>query len=55
MTKEELVLRITSAMYKDRLSVENFNAYQLIKSYFLRLEMADLQGIAGQYGVYIHQ
>ena len=51
MTKEELALRITRAMYKDRRSLESFNAYQAIKSYFLELEMADLIGIASQYGI----
>ena len=54
MTKEELALRITRAMYKDRRSLESFNAYQSIKNYFLDLEMADLVGIAGQYGVRVH-
>jgi len=53
MTKEELALRITRAMYKDRRSLESFNAYQSIKNYFLDLEMADLVGIAGQYGVHV--
>jgi len=53
MTKEELALRITRAMFKDRRSIESFNAYQSIKSYFLDLEMADLIGIAGQYGVQV--
>ena len=51
MTKEELALRITRAMYKDRRSLESFNSYQSIKSYFLDLEMADLIGIASQYGI----
>ena len=54
MTKEELALRITRAMYKDRRNLESFNAYQAIKGYFLDLEMADLIGIAGQYGVKVH-
>ena len=45
MTKEELVLRITRAMYKDRRNLESFKAYQAIKGYFLDLEMADLIGI----------
>ena len=51
MTKEELALRITRAMYNDRRNLESFNAYQAIKGYFLDLEMADLIGIAGQYGI----
>ena len=38
MTKEELALRITRAMYNDRRNLENFNAYQAIKGYFLDLE-----------------
>ena len=50
MTKEELALRITRAMYNDR-HLESFNAYQAIKGYFLDLEMADLIGIASQYGI----
>ena len=48
MTKEELALRITRAMYKDRRSLESFNAYQAIKGYFLDLEMSDLIGVARQ-------
>ena len=54
MTKEELALRITRAMYKDRRSLESFNAYKAIKGYFLDLEMADLLGIASQYGIRVH-
>ena len=54
MTKEELALRIARAMYKDRRSIESFNAYQSIKSYFLDLEMADLIGVARQYGIHVH-
>ena len=53
MTKEELVLRITRAMYQDRRNLESFYAYQSIKGYFLDLEMADLIGIASQYGINI--
>ena len=51
MTKEELALRITRAMYNDRRSLESFNAYQAMKGYFLDLEKADLIGIASQYGI----
>jgi len=51
MTKEELALRITRAMYKDGRNLESFNAHQAIKGYFLDLEMADLIGIASQYGI----
>ncbi len=51
MIKEELVLRITRAMYKDRRNIESFNAYQAIKTYFLDLEMGDLIDIASQYGI----
>ena len=51
MTKEELTLRITRVMYKDRRNLESFNAHQAIKGYFLDLEMADLIGIASQYGI----
>ena len=51
MTTEELVLRITRAMYKDCRNLESFNAYQAIKGYFLDLEMADLIGIASQYDI----
>ena len=53
MTKEELALRITRAMYNDRRNLESVNAYQSIKGYFLNLEMADLIGIASQYGINI--
>ena len=55
MTKEELVLRITRAMYNDCRILESFNAYQAIKGYFLDLEMADLIGIASQYGIKMPQ
>ena len=51
MTKEELALRITRAMYTDRRNLESFKAYKAIKGYFLDLEMADLIGIASQYGI----
>ncbi len=54
MTKEELALSIAKAMYKDRLSSGSFNAYQSINKYFLELEIADLIGIAGQYGISVH-
>ena len=51
MTKEQLALRIARAMYNDRRNLESFNAYPAIKGYFLDLEMADLIGIASQYGI----
>ena len=51
MTKEELALRIAREMCNDCRNLESFNAYQAIKSYFLCLEMADLIGIASQYGI----
>ena len=51
MTKEELALLITRAMYNDRRNLESFNAYQSIKGYFLDLEMSDLIGIASQYAI----
>ena len=55
MTKEELAHRITRAMYQDRRNFESSNAYQAIKGYFLDLEMADLIGIASQYGINVPQ
>ena len=54
MTKEELAFRITRAVYKDGRNLESLNAYQCIRDYFLDLEMEDLLGIAGQYGVKVH-
>ena len=51
MTKEELALQIARAMHKGRGQFESCNAYQCIKGYLLDLEMADLLGIAGQYGI----
>ena len=51
MTKEELALQITRAMHKGCGQFESFNAYQCVKGYFLDLEIADLIGIAGQYGI----
>ena len=53
MTKEELALQITRSMYKGCGQFEAFNAYQCVKGYFLDLEMADLIGIAGQYGIVV--
>ena len=53
MTKEELVQQITRAMHKGCGQFESFNAYQCIKGYFLELEIADLIGIAGQYGIVV--
>ena len=53
MTKEELALQITRAMYKGCGQFESFNAYQCVKAYFLDLDMADLVGIAGQYGIVV--
>ena len=53
MTKEELALQIKRAMYKGCGQFESFNTYQCIKGYFLDLEMADLIGIAGQYGIVV--
>ena len=51
MTKEELALRISRAMYKDCRDIDSFNACHAVKGYFLDLEMADLIGIASQYGI----
>tara|TARA_Y100000814_G_C12153193_1_gene341651 strand:- start:392 stop:571 length:180 start_codon:yes stop_codon:yes gene_type:complete len=53
MTKEQLALRIASAIHTSRGKVESFHALQCIKNYFLDLEMQDLIGIAGQYGISI--
>ncbi|WP_320677000.1 hypothetical protein [Prochlorococcus sp. MIT 1300] len=51
MTKEELAQQITRAMHKRKDDYASFNAYKCIKGYFLDLEIEDLIGIAGQYGV----
>ena len=48
MTKEELALRVTRAMYKDHRNLKSFNTYQATRGYLLALEMADLKGIASQ-------
>ena len=53
MTREDLALQITRAMYKGCGQFESFNAYQCIKGYLLALEMADLIGVAGQYGIVV--
>ncbi len=53
MTKEELAIQITRAMYKGCGQFESFNAYKCIKGYFLDLEMADLIGVAGQYDIIV--
>ena len=46
MTKEDLALRITRAMYKDRRSLESFHVYQAIKGYSLDLDLTHLIGLA---------
>ena len=51
MTKEEIALQITRAIYKNRQNLESSMAYQCLRSYFIGLEMDDLIGIAIQYGV----
>ena len=51
MTKEELALQITRAMHKGQGNFESFNACQCVKAYFLDLEVEELIGIAGQYGI----
>ncbi len=51
MTKEEIALQITRAIYKDQTNLESFKAYHCIKRYFLGLEIDDLIGIANQYGI----
>ena len=53
MTKEELAQKITRAMHKGCGQFESFKPNQCIKGYFLDLEMADLIGIAGQYGIVV--
>ena len=54
MTKREIALCITRAIYKNRRNLETFNAYQSIQSYLLALEMGELTGIARQYGITYH-
>ena len=51
MTKDQIALQITRAIYKDRRNLESFRAYQCLRSYFMELDMDDLLGIANQYGV----
>ncbi len=51
MTKEDLALRITRVIYQDRRNLETFIAYQAIKSYLSNLQMANLIGIASNYGI----
>ncbi len=51
MTKEELALQITRAMFKGHSKLESFNAYQSVQGYFLDLEPEELVGIAAQYGI----
>ena len=53
MTKEELALQIVKAMYKGRGQFVSLNAYRSITGYFLDLQMEDLIGIAGQYGIVV--
>ncbi len=51
MTKEKLALQITRAMHKGKNNYVSFKSYQCIKGYFLDLDIEDLIGIAGQYGI----
>ena len=51
MTKEELALQISRAINKGSGQFKSFNEYRCVKGYFLDLEMEDLIGIAGQYGI----
>ena len=51
MSKDELALQLTKAILKSHASLESFNSYQCIKSYFLSLESEDLVGIATQYDI----
>tara|TARA_B100000965_G_scaffold303762_1_gene262482 strand:+ start:63 stop:224 length:162 start_codon:yes stop_codon:yes gene_type:complete len=53
MTKEQLALRISREIYKDKGKRESFHAFLCIRSYFSDLSMDDLEGIAGQYGINI--
>ncbi len=51
MTKEQLALRIAKEMQQGQEKPESFHSYQCVKNYFLDLEVDDLVGIAGQYGI----
>ena len=51
MTKEDLTWDISREIFKQKGSIESFNAYECIRSYFFDLSMEDLIGIASQYGI----
>ena len=51
MTKEQLAISIFREMQKGRGKTESIDSFQCINNYFLDLEMQDLVGIAGQYGI----
>ena len=51
MTKEDIALQITRAIYKDYHNLESFRSYQCVRRYLLDLEMTDLLFMADQYGV----
>ena len=51
MTKEQLAIKIAREIYQGKGKLENFQAFQCIRSYFYYLSMDDLEGIAGQYGI----
>ena len=53
MTKEQLALKITRAIYKQKGKLESFHAFQCILSYFSDLSIDDLEGMADQYGIKI--
>tara|TARA_Y100001968_G_scaffold321589_1_gene356284 strand:- start:1282 stop:1446 length:165 start_codon:yes stop_codon:yes gene_type:complete len=42
---------ISNEMNRGRSTVESFNAYHCIRSYFVDLSIEDLRGIASQYGI----
>ena len=51
MTKDDLALNLSRAICNQKGSVESFNTFQCIRSYFTDLSMEDLIGIASQYGI----
>tara|TARA_B100000965_G_scaffold129591_1_gene107888 strand:+ start:195 stop:335 length:141 start_codon:yes stop_codon:yes gene_type:complete len=46
VTKEQFALKIAREIYKGKGKLENFHAFQCIRSYFYDLSMDDLESIA---------
>jgi len=51
LSKKKLALRISRVIFKEKKSINSFNAYQCICSYLADLSLQELINIAEDYGV----